>query len=461
MKILLINPSQKESYGKLTPPDYPPLGLAYIASVLEKENHNVEILDFDADISTNEEFILKLKQNFDIIGITSTSPTFKNAEKICMLIKENSSSITLLGGIHATIAPDECLKSNNIDFLIRGEGEKTIAELIKALKNKTDINQVDGISYKKDGKIIHTKNRELISNLDEIPFPARHLFKHQKYSYPDSLKTPVMPILTSRGCPHNCTYCCTKQIFTRKMRFRSAVNVVNEIEHLIEKYKVKEIHIWDDNFTLNKNRVFEIRDELKRRNINLAFAFPNGLRVDQVDENILKALKDMGTYSLAFGVESGDQKILDLVKKGTTLEQIEKAYKLAKQIGLETWGFFMIGLPGETEETIKTTINFAKKINPDVAKFHILKPFPGTEAYSQLNEKGLIIETDHSKYGIHTKPVHRLETLSQDDLLHWSKTAYREFYLRPSKIINHIKRIKSWERFKLNLKTGMVLLKSL
>ena len=182
--------------------------------------------------------------------------------------------------------------------------------------------------------------------------------------------------------------------------------------------------------------------------------------MDQVDEDILRCLKDMGVYSIAFGVESGNQIILDNVHKGTTIAQIKKAYYLAKKFGFETWAFFMIGLWGETEQTIKNTIKFAKKLNPDVAKFHILKPFPGTEIFYQLKEANLITEFDYSKYGIHTKPVHRLPTLSEDDLINWSKIAYKKFYLRPSKIFSHILRIKSIDRFKLNVKTGIDLLKS-
>jgi len=460
MDVLLINPPSGEVYGKMEAPDYPPLGLAYVGAALEKAGHKVKIIDISADKIPKHEFLQTIK-NYKIIGLTSTTPTFNQAENLCKLIKENTEAITVLGGIHATIDPEDCLKSENIDFVVRGEAEATITELVDKIQNKKSFSKVKGISFTKNGKIIHNENRDLIQNLDEIPFPARHLFNHQKYTYPDSLLSPVMPIMTSRGCPHNCTYCCTKLIFSRRVRFRSAKNVVDEIEYLIKKYKVKEIHFWDDNFTLYKQRVFEINNELKKRGIKLHFAFPNGLRVDQVDFEILKCLKDMGVYSLAFGVESGNQIILDNVKKGTTIKQIEQAYKWAKELGFETWGFFMIGLYGDTPETIKDTISFAKKINPDVAKFHILKPFPGTEIFKQLLKEGLITEKDYSKYGIHTKPVHRLPDLTEEDLLNWSKKAYKEFYLRPTKIVQHILRVKSFERMKLNLKTGVNLVKSI
>ncbi len=458
MKILLINPPQKRIYGKMNSPDYPPLGLAYIGAVLERENYFVKILDLGAEeISVSK--LISIIKTYNVVGLTATTPTFSEAEKIFKLIKENSNAITILGGIHATINPDDCLKCNNLDFLVRGEGETTILELINAIKSKSSLTKINGISFRNKKKIVHNPSRELINNLDELPFPARHLFKHKKYTYPDSLLSPVMPIMTSRGCPHNCTYCCTKLIFTRKVRFRSAKNVVDEIEFLIKNYSVKEVHFWDDNFTLKKQRVKEIRDELMRRKIRLKFAFPNGLRVDQVDKEILSWLKEMGVYNLTFGVESGNQIVLNNVEKGTTLEQIRKAYFLAKSMGFETWGFFMFGLYGETEKTIRDTINFAKEIDPDVAKFHILKPFPGTKIFEQLKSENLITNYDFSQYGIHTFPVHKLQSLSEQDLLNWSKKAYREFYLRPSKIISHIFRITSFERFKVNIKTAISLMK--
>jgi radical SAM superfamily enzyme YgiQ (UPF0313 family) len=460
MNITLINPSQTGVYGKMSTPDYPPMGLAYIGAVLEKAGFSVKIIDIDADKISNNELIYLIRDS-DLIGLTATTPTFNNAHNLCKIIKEKTHKKIVLGGIHATIVPKECISSPFIDFVIYGEGEITILELAQALKSGKDFSKIKGLCFKKKNKIVINPPRELIPDLDSIPFPARHLFNHNKYVYPDSLSNPVMPILTSRGCPHGCTYCCTKLIFSRKMRFRSAKNVVDEIEHLIEKYHVKEIHFWDDNFTFDKKRVFEIHDELKRRHIKLNFAFPNGLRVDQVDFDILKCLKDMGVYSVAFGVESGNQEILNNVKKGITIDQIKRAYFLAKKAGLETWSFFMIGLPGDTAKTIRKTIEFAIDLDPDIAKFHILKPFPGTEVFNELKAANHIIELDYSKYGIHTPPVHRLETLSDKDLLNWSKIAYRKFYLRPIKIVKQLLRIKSLDRLFLNLSIGYNLLRSI
>jgi len=268
-------------------------------------------------------------------------------------------------------------------------------------------------------------------------------------------------MVTSRGCPGMCTYCNAHSIFKRVFRARSAKNVVDELELLVNSMNIREIHVWDDNFVTDRKRVFEIRDEIKKRNISVKIAFPNGIRADFLDEALMRALKEMGSYSIAIGVESASEEVLKKARKGIKLEKIEEVFRIAKKLKLETWAFFIIGLPGETVETIKKTIAFAKKINPDIAKFHILKPYPGTEVYDTLKSLNFILTEDYDKFGIHTPPVHRLENLSPDDMLLWQKKAYKTFYLRPSKIVNQAFRIKTLNRLKLNFEAGAGLLKTL
>jgi len=460
MRILLVNPSQYELYGGLKAPDHPPMGLAYIGAVLGAAGHEVEIIDMDADGMTRESFLELLKARvFKIVGVTTLTPSFSKAVEITKLVKEASGALTVLGGIHPTIMPDSSLAPESVDFIVKGEGEITMRELAACVESGGDLSGVDGIGYKLSGKIVMNRARALIQDLDSLPFPALHLFKTRSYTYPDALYSPTLPVITSRGCPGNCTYCNTKDIFTKRFRARSAKNVVEEFRHLVADYGVKEIHIWDDNFTTLKPRVLEIRDEVKKCGLNVKFAFPNGLRIDFIDEEILNALKDMGTYSIAVGIESGSQRILDVIKKGISLKKIRERFSLIKKVGLESWGFFMIGLPEETPETILETIKFAIELDPDIAKFHILKPFPGTEVFAQLSSKGLITSTDYKDYGIHTKPAHRLEALSGDDLVRWQNKAYRMFYLRPGKIISQVLRLSTWNRIKLNTVTGFTLLR--
>lgn len=455
MKIFLINPSHGEVYGKLTPPDHPHLGLAYIAAVLEAENHAVRIIDVDAEALTDENLgkIIE-REKPDMIGITATTPVIYSAFKIAELVKKNSSSLTVIGGMHATLMPEECVANEFVDFAVFGEGEKTILELLECIKSNGDYSKIKGLAYKKGWETVRNEPREPIQDLDSIPFPARHLFKNQKYTYPDALRFPAFPIITSRGCPGNCTFCTAKFMHGKRFRNRSAENILEEVELLVREYGAREIHIWDDNFITNRKRVFEFRDGIIKRGMKVLFSFPNGVRADFINREILQALKDMGTYSIAIGVESGNQRILDSIQKGIKLEQIENAFKLAKELKLETWGFFLLGLPEEDSKTMEETIDFAIKLDPDIAKFHILKPFPKSIVYEQLKSKGLIIDENYIHYGIHTKPVHRLPTVSQEELLEWQQKAYRRFYMRPSKMLKEIARLKTWNRMKLNLSTG-------
>src|SRR3989338_1585188 len=459
MKILLANPSQHELYGGLQAPEHPPMGLAYVGAVLEANSDKVKIIDIDADKIKESNFIQLIKSSaFDMVGVTALTPSFSKAIAITKIVKANSNAYTILGGIHPTIMPEDSLKPDTVDFFVIGEGEDTIKDLINCLKNDQDLSSVNGLGYKKNGDIVINRARELITDLDDLPLPARHLFKNRNYTYPDALLYPTLPVITSRGCPGNCTYCNTKNIFTKRFRARSAVDVVKEFEYLAKEFKAREIHIWDDNFTTLKSRVFEIKDEVKKRNLRLKFAFPNGLRIDFVNEDILRALKDMGTYSIGLGVESGNQNILNRISKNILIGDIKNKFNLVKKLGLESWAFFMIGMPGETEETIIDTIRFAIELDPDIAKFHILKPFPGTKIYDELSKDGLITDNNFDNYGIHTRPVHRLPTLSEDNLLEWQKKAYRAFYLRPRKMFSQIRRLTTWNRVKLNTKTATGLL---
>jgi anaerobic magnesium-protoporphyrin IX monomethyl ester cyclase len=451
MKILLISPSQKTIYGSSAPPPYPPLGLLYIAAVLEQNGYEVEVIDYDVNKVEDKEFPVIIT-NVDVVGITATTPTFNHAKQIAKEVKKHKDIPVILGGIHATISPEEVMQDTCFDFVVIGEGEQTILELITAIQKGSSFNLIDGICYRQNNQIIRNKNRKLIQDLDTIPFPARYLLKHlNSYVPPDAVTTSSTSIITSRGCPGRCTFCCTKQIFGQKFRFRSVKNVVDEIEYLIDEFGVKEIHIMDDCFTVNKKRVLEFRDEIKARKINIPFAFSNGLRADQIDRDILMALKDINVSTVGYGVESGNQRILNNIKKGITLDRVREAYRLSKELGFSTWGFFIIGLPGEDIETIKDTINFAIELDPDFAKFLILKPYPGSEVFQQLSEKGLIVDYNYEHYSTYEFPVHRLETLTQEEIFEWQKRAFRQFYLRPSKIIQHLKRIKSFTQLKYDL----------
>jgi len=463
LNILLVNPSQEAAYGKMTAPSQMPMGLAYIAAVLEKEGHNVRALDMDAEKLSPEDFTgIIMQKKYDMAGFTVTTPTLSSALELAGGVKKNSpGTMVVFGGIHPTIKPRETVAFKVVDIVVKGEGEITLKEIARNVASGGDLQNVEGIVYKKGNEIKETSPRPLMEDLDSLPFPARHFFKNKSYTYPDALYRKTVPMITSRGCPGMCTFCNAHQIFTRVFRARSAKNIVDEVELLVKQTGVKEIHIWDDNFITAKKRVLEVRDEIKNRRLRVKFAFPNGIRADFLTPEIIKALKEMGTYSIAIGVESASPEVLKKARKGISPERIKEAFRLAKEEKIETWAFFIIGLPGENENTVKETIDFAKSVSPDIAKFHILKPYPGTEVYDYLSSKNFILTEDYDQFGIHTPPVHRLERFSPADMLRWQKKAYKNFYFNPKTIFKQILRIKTFNRLKVNLKAAASLVKML
>ncbi len=454
MKCMLINPSNSTVYGVKMALPYPPLGMLYVAGTVEKE-HDVCVYDYDVDIGDDKKLREVIeREKPDIVGITANTATFVSAKSIAKIVKDVDKDIKVfIGGIHATMCPDECIKVNYFDFILKGEAEYTALNLINHLKdNKFD--EINGLWYKINGEVIRNKDVDYIEDLDSLPFPARHLIKNPLAYLPSSARRlPVTIMMTSRGCPARCTFCCTKHLLGFKFRFMSAERVVEEVRHCVENYGVKEIHLADDVFTFKKDRVFKIRDLMKESGLDVDFLLFNGVRADQVDIPILKALKDLGVYQLGFGCESGNQQILNNIKKGEKLETIRHAYKMTKEVGLETWAFFILGLPGETEETIKDTIKFAKEIDADYPKFHILKPYPNSDVWKELMEKNLIHDFDYENYGIHTQPVHHLPDLNADDIVKWQKRAYRSFYLRPKILWKNLRKINSFTQLKVNLRS--------
>lgn len=451
---MLISPSNSTVYGVSMALPYPPLGMLYVAAAIEKE-HEVSVYDYDVDLGNDQKLREAVqREKPDIVGLTANTATVVSAKNIAKVVKDADKSIkTFIGGIHPTMEPDYCIKIDEFDYILKGEAEYTALNLVNHL-NDNQFDEIDGMWYKKDGQIIRNKDVTYIEDLDSLPFPARHLIKNPSAYLPSNgRRFPVTIMMTSRGCPARCTFCCTKNLLGFKFRFRSPENVVAEVRHCVEKYGVKEVHLADDVFTFKKDRVFKIRDLMKESGMDVDFVLFNGVRADQVDIPVLQALKDLGVYSLGFGCESGSQQILNNIKKGEKLETIRNAYIMAKEVGFETWAFFILGLPGETKETIKETIKFAKEIDADYPKFHILKPYPNSDIYKELMEKNLIDDFDYENFGIHTRPVHHLPGLSADDIVKWQKKAYRSFYLRPRIIWNNLKRANSMAQLKVNIRS--------
>lgn len=439
MDVLLINPidnSPIKDLGLIAPP----LNLMYLGGALEDASLSVKIIDDDL-MQLGYEKVSQLASKFDpcIVAITAATSTIKTALKYVKSIKEIlPDSLTVIGGPHTTFTPMETLKTCSfLDVVVIGEGEKTMVELTKNFLNGRDekFEEVKGIAYRdrKNGNIKLNSPQPLIKDLDSIPFPAWHLVPFESYN---TTKKQSGDMITSRGCVSSCSYCSSSLIMGKKFRYRSPENVTDEIEELIENYKIKDIAFIDDTFMLHKKRANDIADEIKSRGLDISFVASS--RVDMVDKNLLEKLKSAGLSNLYYGVESGSQRVLDLMKKGITLKQAENAVKTAKDAGLGVLTSFILGFPGETREEINKTIDFSIKLNADYSQFSILTPFPGTPIYYELKEKELIDTENWDKYTV-LDSVIKYEKLGLTKKMVERKLAkaYIKFYTRPKYLFNH------------------------
>jgi len=450
VKTLLINPPQNTKYPQ------PPLGLTSIAAVLEGKNYQVEILDANA-LQLPESEVVKGIGNADIIGITAMTPFINSAIRVAREIKkEKPGSTVILGGAHVTVLPEETLRNvPEIDIIVRGEGEETVTELYDALSSGDSLKNVRGITYRDNGVTKSTLMRLPIADLDSLPFPAYHLLPLPRYKPhpPHGRKLPFMAMLTSRGCPYNCTFC-SKPIFGRKLRSQSPQRIASEIEYLGEKFKIKEIAFYDDIFTLDKKQIAKLAKEFKKHSLSIPWTCVT--RVDLVTEESLKTMKEAGCYMIAYGIESGNQNILDNLRKKITIEQARNAVKLTHDTGIQSIGYFMLGSPGETPATIRQTIDFAKSLPLDFAQFSITIPFPGTDLYNLYLKQGIGSENwDNFIYAnlrsVGT-PVFETASLTKGDLQKWNTTAYKEFYLRFSYIWERLRKTRSLGNLKTNIR---------
>lgn len=450
-KIALVNPTQPGAYSQ------PPLGLALIGAVLEKEGYQVSIVEANA-LKLQPKDIVPLVNDASVVGLTAMTPTINMAIAIAREIKKAYPHLpVVLGGAHATLLPKETLvTAPEVDIIIRGEAEKTVIELMKALENKQSLSGIAGISYRKDGEVITNQPWTGSIDLDSLPFLAYHLLPWRKYRPhpPHGRALPFAAIITSRGCPYKCCYC-SKPVFGTKFRGQSPKRVVEEVAYLYKKFGIKEFAFYDDVFTLDKKRAYGIADGIIKSGLKIYWSCET--RVNLVDKELLQHIKKAGCYSIAYGIESGSPEVLSTIDKGISLEQVEQAVRLSREAGLQTIGYFMIGSPGESPQTIRQTINFAKKLKLDFAQFSVTTPFPGTQLYElYLSErKGVDIPWEKFVYagaGGETTPVFESNLLSREDIKYWSRRAYREFYLRPSYLWQRMCGIKSFGDLKVGIK---------
>ncbi len=455
MNTLFINPPGKISFVS------PPLGLLYVAASLKEDGHKVFVIDYNLEKLERRRLsdFIKEKQ-IEIVGISIVTPKVYDAIELANCIKKQFPDITIIaGGPHATLMPEELLlKCPAINFVIQGEGEIRMEGLIKNIKNKEEIKKLDGIAFWENGQLINNPPKEYLENLNTIPLPARDLIDILKYS--NHLKTSISPattMMTSRGCPFQCIYC-SKPVTGSKLRSLSPENVIKEIESLQKEYGIREIVFYDDSFTLDRERTMKICDLIIQNGIKLAWQCET--RVNLVDKELLEKMKQAGCYLIAYGIESGSDRVLKILKKGITVEQVKKAVETTKKAGIRIIGYFMLGIPGETEEEIKQTIKFAKELDIDFAQFAIATAYPGTELYEIAKAQNKIT-SDWSKsiYALGGKPLVGLSDVSIDKLYGYMKKAYRSFYFRPRYIWDRLTSIKSVSDLLSNLKGLKTLIK--
>ncbi|MBU0581324.1 MAG: B12-binding domain-containing radical SAM protein [Candidatus Margulisbacteria bacterium] len=433
MDVVLVNPNPGGK-GLNEATVEPPLGLAYITAMLEKNNFKCKIIDANVLGLSNDDTIARIPKNTKLIGFYMNSYSYNAVQdlvkKVKILFKD---SLTIIGGpVPSASDPATLLKEIKCDALIRGEGEYSVLEITKNIKVKNSPfdGPISGLAYLKSDQSLIVNPIQRILNLDQLPFPSFHLLPPFKTYKTRSRKKPVAAIITSRGCAFNCSFC-SKDIFERKVTYRSAQNVLEEVDFLVNNYKIKQIDILDDNFAQNKKRFVEILDGLIERKYNLALNFQSGIRVENIDKNILEKMKKAGVYKLAFGIETFDENVLKIHHKKLNIQKIEEIVKMAKQFGFLVYGFFIIGLPGETEEGFKKTLYLTKKLDFDVANFTMAVPFVNTELYRMIQENGrFLIDTskniDVGFYG--GKVFFEYGDCTQNNVLKRYKKAYKEFY---------------------------------
>lgn len=427
----------------------PNLGIAIIASLLEKNGYSVKVIDaFALELEKNEILRRIFKEKPKIVGITSVTLNSDIAMDVLKSVKENDKEITTIyGGPHATFASNFILDKDFVDYVVIGEGEYTMLELCDfIIRGKGSESKIKGISYKHKGSIIKTEPRPLIEDLDLLPFPAYHLLPMNSYrpnAYLDT-KRKFSSMITSRGCPFNCIFCTTPKIWGR-WRTRSVENITEEIVLLHDEHGVSQIFFKDDEFTLSRERVEGICDFIIKNNLDIIWECLG--RVNDVNDEILEKMYKAGCRALTFGVEVGYEEGLKKIRKGLTLSQAKRAVNLTKKHGIIAITSFMLGFPWEGDDEIKKTIRFARFLNSDITEFNMLVPYFGTDIYKIIEEKGLFVEDCFKKlanYSMHgMSPIIRTEHLTAEKLRYWRGRAYLELFFNPLSLLSALRKSRN------------------
>ncbi len=432
------------------------MGLGYLAGALIAAGYK-EVTLFDAEVEEEPVSALLERERFDIVGVSSPTPLIYEAWEAAALAKAQG-AITILGGPHPTLMPEESMGRPEVDLVVRGEAEETLVEIVGEIERRQgaagDWAAIRGVSWRDgSGQVIHNPVRALRREIGEIPWPAYHLFKIERYTNLQPLTDGLDPharaytLVTSRGCPYQCIYC-SKPITGNTWRARSPEDVVAEWRYLVHDMKATEIGITDDVWNLKPERAKEICRLLIAEGLNrVPWVTIHGMRADHTDAELFQLMKQSGCKRVGFGVESGNQAVLDSIKKQQTVDDVRRAFREAKAAGLQTMGFFIFGLPADTAETMDDTIRCALELDPDLANFMIAAPYPGTELWEIAQRDGRLFSMDWRDYAIHDeKARYELPTLPPELVEEKWHEAYRRFYFRPKRIWRQATNPDTWRR---------------
>ena len=429
-RVTLVNPPYPISPHVHMP--FPQMGLGYLAAVLAENQYEVDVIDCQALYIHYDEFKREItKRQPDVVGFTAITLTYKSALHLAKIVKQvHPNCLTVLGGPHATFWDEEALQEcPELDVVVRNEGEYTLLELVQMVEAGKSFHDVQGITCRKDEKIVVNPDRSYIENLDELPYPARHLWPLERLRKVED----VFYLTTSRGCTSWCDFCEAVRMFGRRFRMRSPKNVVDEIEYLYKKYDATQFTFCDDAFTVDKSRIEKLCAEILKRNLKIIWNC--GTRVDMVTKELLIKMKEAGCVSVWFGVESGSQEVLDEMHKGISTDQTLRTVGWVRELGLQPVPNVLLGFPGETKETAMKTIKFVEKLCPDtIAFFNIATPLPGTPLYDRVKENGWLRITDFNMYDCNTATF-ETPTMNMKELEQLYEKAFQRFYLRPTYIL--------------------------
>jgi len=437
LKVMLIVPPSQSAVVSFFGTGGPPLGLAYLASALEEEGHEVRVVDSIVMGYGLDELARELRAfDPDIVGLTATTPSIYSAYEVARLAKELLPNCTVvLGGPHASFTSAEVLREcPHVDVVVRGEGELTFCDLASRLARGLGPEGVRGTTYRKGKLVKREEPRPPIKEIDVIPWPAYHKLPMSRYRF-EGLRFGVM--LTSRGCPYGCIFCASSKLMGKVWRGRRAEDVVEEARFLMEEFGIREVEFLDDTFTLSMRRARQIADLMVREGLDLSWSCSS--RANTMNEGLAKSLKRAGCHSVYLGVESVYQKTLNFLKKGITIRQVLDALRAIKTAGLNVVATFMLGIPCETREMMLSTIRFAVKTRPTLAQFTIFTPYPGTEAYEWAVREGALLTHDWSKYDTLT-PVIKHPCLSPGEISSLLRRAYISFYASLSFVANALRK---------------------